>query len=62
MVAAGTPVQVAIKVVLNYSDATRSVMGSDLGPEEAPNDTVLWPYETNSSTDLIKIERVVRSA
>ena len=47
------------KVVLNYSDPTRSVTESDLGPQYALTDTVLWPDETNCSTGWIEIERVV---
>ncbi len=58
-VPAGTPMQIPIEVVLNYSDPTRSVTGSDLGPQFPATDTVRWPDETNCCTSLIDIERVV---
>jgi hypothetical protein len=55
-------VQTAIKVVLNYSDPIRSVMGRDLRPQHAATDTFPWPAETNPTSEVIEIERMLLSA
>jgi hypothetical protein len=61
-VAAGTSVQIAITVVLNYSDPIRSVMRSDLRQQYAATDTTPSPAETDHTSELIEIERMLRKS
>jgi len=54
VVAAGTPVQIAITVVLNYGDPTRSVVGSDLVPQYATADTMPKHSENYHTCEVVR--------
>ena len=54
VVPAGTPVQKLIKVVLNYTDPIRSVVGSDLLPQYAATDTMPSHSENNYTYELVR--------